>query len=65
VSVACPAQFAPDDIVKPPSGPHELIEVGGGAGSGATCKHPAEITTTAATTISNAIRDIPTPAHRD
>ena len=33
--------YAPDDIVKPPSGPHELIEVGGGIGCGCTCRHPA------------------------
>src|ERR1700730_610555 len=38
--MACPAQFAPEDIVKPPNGPQELMVVGGGAGSGGTMKHP-------------------------
>jgi hypothetical protein len=41
LSVALPVQGAPEDIAKPPSGPHELIVVAGTGGCGATCKHPA------------------------
>jgi hypothetical protein len=43
LSVALPLQGAPEDIEKPPIGPHELIVVGGTGGCGATCKHPAAI----------------------
>jgi hypothetical protein len=38
--VARPAQVAPEDIVKPPIGLHEVIVVGGTGGGDATCKHP-------------------------
>jgi hypothetical protein len=41
LSVALPVQGAPEDIAKPPIGPHELIVVAGTGGCGATCKHPA------------------------
>src|ERR1700682_6652953 len=41
--VALPVQGAPEDIAKPPIGPHELIVVAGTGGCGATCKHPAII----------------------
>jgi hypothetical protein len=40
LSVARPAQAAPDDMVKPPIGLHDVIVVGGTAGGGATCRHP-------------------------
>jgi hypothetical protein len=40
LSVARPAHGAPEVIEKVPSGPHELIVVGGTGGCGATCKHP-------------------------
>jgi hypothetical protein len=43
VSVVLPAHGAPEDIEKPPSGPHELIVVGGTGGCDATCKHPDAI----------------------
>ena len=43
LSVALPVQGAPEDTVKPPIGPHELIVVGGTGGCGATCKHPLAI----------------------
>lgn len=43
LSVALPVQGAPEDIAKPPIGPHELTVVGGTGGCGATCKHPAAI----------------------
>jgi hypothetical protein len=48
LSVALPLQGAPEDIEKPPIGPHELIVVGGTGGCGATCKHPAAINPTIA-----------------
>ena len=43
LSVALPAHGAPEVIEKAPSGPHELIVVGGTGGCGATCKHPLAI----------------------
>jgi hypothetical protein len=43
LSVALPVQGAPEDIEKPPIGPHEFIVVGGTGGCGATCKHPLAI----------------------
>jgi hypothetical protein len=43
LSVALPVHGAPEDIEKPPIGPHELIVVGGTGGCGATCKHPVAI----------------------
>lgn len=43
LNVALPVQGAPEDIEKPPIGPHELIVVGGTGGCGATCKHPVVI----------------------
>lgn len=48
LSVALPLQGAPEDIAKPPSGPHELIVVDGTGGCGATCKHPLAINAAAA-----------------
>jgi hypothetical protein len=42
--VARPAQVAPEDIVKPPIGPHEVIVVGGTGGAAGTCTHPAKAT---------------------
>jgi hypothetical protein len=48
LSVALPVQGAPEDIEKPPIGPHELIVVGGTGGCGATCKHPLAIRPAAA-----------------
>jgi hypothetical protein len=36
LSMAKPAQFDPEVIVKPPNGPQELIVVGGAAGCGCT-----------------------------
>src|SRR5271166_7041229 len=41
--VALPVQGAPEDIEKPPIGPHELIVVGGTGGCDATCKHPVAV----------------------
>ena len=43
ISVAWPAQLAPDDMVKPPNGPYELIVVGGGVGSGGTIRQPQTV----------------------
>jgi hypothetical protein len=43
LSVALPVQGAPEDIEKPPIGPHEFIVVGGTGGCGATCRHPLAI----------------------
>jgi hypothetical protein len=43
LSVALPVHGAPEDIAKPPIGPHELTVVGGTAGCDATCKHPVAI----------------------
>jgi hypothetical protein len=40
--VACPAQFDPDDIEKPPIGLHEVIVVAGGVGSAGTWMHPVK-----------------------
>ena len=40
LSAAEPAQFDPEVILKPPSGPQELIVVGGTAGCGATSRQP-------------------------
>jgi hypothetical protein len=57
VRVARPAQVAPEDIVKPPIGPHEVIVVGGTGGGDATCKHPASAT--APITIGENIQRIP------
>ena len=48
LSVALPVQGAPEDIEKPPIGPHELIVVGGTGGCEATCKHPGAISNPAA-----------------
>jgi hypothetical protein len=55
--VARPAQVAPEDIVKPPIGLHEVIVVGGTGGGEATCKHPARAT--APITIGENIQRIP------
>lgn len=57
VRVARPAHVAPEDIVKPPIGPHEVIVVGGTGGGDATCKHPASAT--APITIGENIQRIP------
>ncbi|HVB80972.1 MAG TPA: hypothetical protein VNE82_13625 [Candidatus Binataceae bacterium] len=43
LSVALPLQGTPEDIEKPPIGPHEFIVVGGTGGCDATCKHPLAI----------------------
>ena len=48
LSVTLPAHGAPEVTENPPSGPHELIEVGGTGGCGATCKHPLIIRAEAA-----------------
>jgi hypothetical protein len=54
VSVVLPLQGAPDVIEKPPSGPHELIVVGGTWGCGATWRHPAAVSPAAAATAKSA-----------
>jgi hypothetical protein len=71
LSVALPAHGAPEVIEKVPSGPHELIVVGGTGGCGATCKHPEAINpATAAAAVVNLetaniprIRPPPQPCH--
>jgi hypothetical protein len=53
--VARPAQVAPEDIVNPPIGLHEVMVVGGTGGACGTCKHPA-IATAKITSVSTFLR---------
>src|SRR5580704_3070192 len=43
-------------MLKPPSGPHELIVVGGTAGCGCTCRHPAAVINAIAASVTGNFR---------
>jgi hypothetical protein len=58
LSVALPAQGAPEVIEKPPIGPHELTVVGGTGGCDATCRHPVAINPAAARAAIASLKDV-------